>query len=69
MPYNPKTKEQAIALEKKAYQEGDAYMRSESPSVVKDPANGRSERSKTIKSAASAYKKMSESDTNAVGRR
>lgn len=51
------------------YSEGDANKRGESPSPVKDPANGRAERSRTIKSAASAYRKTSESDTNAVGRR
>lgn len=51
------------------YSEGNANKRGESPSEVKDPSNGRSDRSKTIKSAAAAYKKMSESDTNAVGRR
>lgn len=51
------------------YSEGDAHKRGESPSEVKNPTNGRSDRSKTIKSAAAAYKKMSESDTNAVGRR
>lgn len=56
------------AQEKKGYGDGDAYQRNESPSEVKDPSNGRSDRSKTVKSAASAYRKQSENDCYAVGR-
>jgi hypothetical protein len=62
-------KAEEAKAEKGRYSEGDAHKRGESPSEVKNPMNGRSDRSKTIKSAAAAYKKMSESDTNAVGRR
>lgn len=51
------------------YGEGNAEKRGESPSPVRNPADGRSARSREIKSAATAYRKMSENDTNAVGRR
>ena len=54
--------------EKGYYGEGNSHDRYESPSPVKDPSNGRAERSASIKSAASSYKRMSESDTDAVGR-
>jgi hypothetical protein len=64
-------KAEEAKAEKGRYSEGDAHKRGESPSEVKSPDSfkGRSERSATVKSAASAYRKMSESDTNAVGRR
>lgn len=54
--------------EKDRYSEGDSSKRGESPSKVKDPMDGRSTRSSYIKSAATAYKKKSENDTDAVGR-
>lgn len=58
-----------VAKEKKGYGEGDAYERNESPSKVKDPSNGRSDRSEIVKSAASAYRKKSENDAgDAPGR-
>lgn len=70
MPYDPKTESESMKAEKKAYEKGDAYDRYESPSKSQpmDTAKMRESRSSKIKADATAYKKMSESDTDAVGR-
>lgn len=56
----------AKTMEGLAYKEGDAYKRSESPSKPQsqDTAAERMSRSKTIKSAASAYVRNAEADAS-----